>query len=310
MLAVACLAIQPKIAALADEAAAPASNQQQVLVQWKLAPGERLGYLRTQDRTTVSTVGGRQVESRIVRETWLTLRVEKTDSDGPMRVEQSIDRVRLRRQLPGETVEYDSAAGDTEGGVAAFAGITFTFRLAPSGEISDVQLTKATEARIRDEPAEIREIMTPATLRHLIPIQIVPEQPITPGDQWEQRTTFTDAIIGTRHMVTTYTYRGLEEFEGNQFLRFDLEMNVEVEPAANSPIAVQAPQLRTTGRVLFDHGAGRLELIEIDESGTMRTQFNGRSVDNKITGKVTWKRLNQRATPADRPRAASPEDER
>lgn len=280
----------------------PAAPAQEMALRWKFEQGQKLSYRRTQDRTMTSNIGGQTVKQTLARVTDMTLVVDQVDKDGSARLTLTVDRIRLTQTSPRGEVKYDTATRDEPEGEAKrlaaslrpMAGLSFSLRMTPRGEISDVELTPEASKRLEEAPALLKALGNTDNLKHLVPSVLLPEDGVTLGKTWQEQTEFAEPVVGTRKLTVTYRYTGTRKEGGRQLDEIATATELTLDPGEDARVKVKLKEQTGKGLVRFDRSAGHLLSREEKDRTRMVVTLGGREVEQETESVVTVKRVTGR----------------
>jgi hypothetical protein len=264
---------------------------------WKFNAGDKIRYLRVQDRTMKNTSGGQTTEQKVLRETTMTLACSKVDADGAARVSLTIDRVKVEQTSPKGVVKYDTASTVEAAAEAKrlaetlkpLIGFTFLFRVSPRGVISEVGFSPESEKRLGMNAALAKSFANADALRQISPFFLLAEKP--EAKSWEEDTEFSEPIIGTRKLRTTYTRDGVRMSGGVEVQELKLATKATLTQPADVKIEVQLKDHQGTGTIQFDGKAGRLLSREDNDTGKMTLKLGTNTVETVSSSKITLRLL-------------------
>jgi hypothetical protein len=235
-------------------------------LRWQFKQGEKLQYVRTQERVTHTMSGADKVKQTMVRMTTVTLAVDQINADGSARITQSIDRLQLKQETPAGNIDYDSSADKKYEGRAAqlanslrpLIGAEFSYKLSPLGEVSDLKIADKTRKEIEKAPAAVAQIVNEEALKLLVPTLPLPREADPAGKPWQDKIKFSEPLVGTRHLTVTYKYEGNEKKPEGEVARISTSSTFTLEPGPDAKIKVQIKDNTTKGVVHFDPVKGRL----------------------------------------------------
>jgi hypothetical protein len=249
----------------------------------KFREGERYGYLISQDMTTAGQVQGQNFETQMGQTLVISTHIKSVNADGSAKAEQTIDRVQMKMVLPApvsQTIEYDSdseeqpqdpatkAIGEN---VSKMVGEAISMTISPRGEMSDIKIPEKIK-QAQQAPggaaggtSQIEQMFQQSGLR-------LPAEEISKGHQWKQDMEI-KLPYGTMQITTNYTYQGQNDDGLHQI---DADMDIDLKPAENAQIQVNATAKEASGSFLFDNEAGRLtesqikQILDIEIAGTAK----------------------------------------
>lgn len=249
----------------------------QKVLRWQFKQGEKLQYVRTQDRVILTMSGEDKIKQTVLRVTTVTLAVDQVNADGSARITQTIDRVQVKQTTPAGDIDYDSSSDKKHEGRAAqlanslrpLIGAEFSYKLSPQGEVSDVKISDKTRKEVEKAPAAIAQVVNEEALKLLVPTLPLPRDADAAGKTWQDKIKFSDTLIGTRHITVTYKYEGSEKKPEGEVVRISTSSTFTLEAAPDAKIKMHIKDNTTKGVVHFDPGKGRMLLRE--EKGDLKS---------------------------------------
>ncbi len=290
--------VRPLVFALALTAVTAESRAARLL-RWKLQPGEAIDVRLVQNMDMTSNVLGKSLASSADMSMVMRWVVEDVDHKGVTEIRQSIQRLRMTIQTPGSApVVYDSASRDTPVGLAKnlaknmqpLIGVEFIQTMSPRGEIIDVRLSDAANAKLARAPAraEVRQVFSEDGVKSLLhqAATVLPERAVKPGDQWTG-VTRTQSPVGTLVMNNVYTYRGTVKKNGRALERIDVEVNVSFAKGNNAlGVNVEIEQQENRGVMYFDAEQGRFVETMLAQKMTLVTAYGDESHRQQLDTKL------------------------
>lgn len=279
------LAVLSVMVALGLTSADPAS----VVLRWKFQPGERLRYVRSDERITRRA----GAEESLSRTTEMTLAVASAEPVGA-RMTLSIDRVRYRTKAAGGEAEYDAEpgriTGDPPAGLAAglreLVEVQFSFLVAPRGEVDDIRVS----GRGAGTPGRPVSAATARRVRYLLPFFPLPAGAVTPGASWSGQSEHAEPALGHCRLETTYRFEG-PRADGDRLdrLAFTSALSVLATHPERARPAVQNADWH--GMIAFNNVAGRLESREDDVTLRVAVPSADKAVEEDVRSTVVVKFL-------------------
>lgn len=259
----------------------------QIDLKLRLQPGQTYNLRMVADTSMVQTVEGRAISLRQAFGYGLALACEGVDPDGTATVKATFSTVLFRLDGVIGATEYDStrstgAVPPLAKGFAALVGRGFTVRVAPDGQVKDVQgaeqLLNHVIMNIADlvEPVksymedQLRESFTAQSLKEQMEslFGMVPGRPVSVGERWSKSRV---AVSGMPHVQQNYL-RITDRADGIS----NVKVYTEVKANPNAP-AKEAGPLKTKMVV-----SGKQEgVVSLDEStglvirGSLSGRFTG-----------------------------------
>ncbi len=263
---------------------------------WKFTPGAELHYQTAAERKMTIDLGPAGNEARELRHVVdMTWTVQQVKDDGSAILTQKIDRLQLKLTSPKEDpITLDSAETAEPQGFAAMAAplikaiskndvqVTMT----PRGEITAVEapeaLTTALETSIgKDVMGDLATKKGFENLARTVTL-VLPEK-LDAGATWTTKLETASPLVGTLTAETTYKYIGPKEVDGQACEAFAPTLTMKF---AGSPAKIEVADEKSSGEVLFNRAAGRLESARIEHSMTLKIESQGEELKQKLDQKV------------------------
>jgi hypothetical protein len=221
--------------------------------------------------------------------------VGEVAADGSAQLTLSFDRLQMTIKTPLMDVVYDSQSTEEPQGFAAMiapmmramAAAKFTMTMSPQGEITDVEVPEDVVKALAATPGAqlMGEFATEAGLKKTI-TQFLLELPETleEGGEWTTSFEMANETTGVQKMESTYKYVGPKEVDGVTLEAFTptFAMSFGGGGAVTPTVTNQA----TSGEVLFNREAGRLESADAEYTVDLTVGVGGRQMAQTITSKT------------------------
>ena len=208
---------------LARSTPAPVSAQE-IMLKWGFQEGSQV-VMQMTNRMEMSMPGGfsTQVMDQTVR---MRQTVQSVDLSGDATLMVTTEHMRMEGIGPAGNQLYDSDTGDIPSdpailGAAAMVGQSYSMVVQPDGTVKSVQgieeLVEAMRTSFPPEVAPMLDEMFSADI--LIEIaqqgmQILPTDPISPGDSWQTSLTMPNPLLGEVTNNLTFVLDQVEERDG------------------------------------------------------------------------------------------------
>ena len=202
---------------------APVSAQE-IMLKWGFQEGSQV-VMQMTNRMEMSMPGGfsTQVMDQTVR---MRQTVQSVDLSGDATLMVTTEHMRMEGIGPAGNQLYDSDTGDIPSdpailGAAAMVGQSYSMVVGPDGTVKSVQgieeLVEAMRTSFPPEVAPMLDEMFSADI--LIEIaqqgmQILPTDPISPGDSWQTSFTMPNPLLGEVTNNLTFVLDQVEERDG------------------------------------------------------------------------------------------------
>lgn len=274
--------------------AATATHAANDLLRWKFTAGEVLSFEMNQDMNMNIQAGPDQQMSTTAQQAMnMHWNIKSVDGDGNAVVEQRFDRIQMRMMVPGgQGLVYDTDSEEPATGMAAMIAPTmeamtagsFTFKMTPRGEVSDVQFSEELKNAVKNGPGgeeggvdQFKSMVSQVAFT-------LPENAVKPGDNWKTTIAVNNPAGGNQTVETTYTFDGTRDADGTTFAVIKPSMNMQL--AKNPMMEMKMKEQKTDGEVLFDLKAGRLHSMSVNLNITMDMVAQGMTLPGTIDQKI------------------------
>lgn len=241
-------------------------------LRWKFQQGETLRF--SIERKMTMDTRGMGIERKSNRSDTLDFSwtVLSTGPGGEAEIRHKIERLRMRAEEPPYMpLDFDSASTKPPQpgfeaitrALKAEAGGEFTFKMKPSGEITDIKVPEETLKRLREaapaggQAPEISEKSLKDSLLQSSPPSF-PENPLAPGQGWKSRPAREPLPPFAILLVDrNYTYQGADPQSPNLLL-VGIETTVKVEPVEGADVKATIRRQEGKGSMTIDPRAGRV----------------------------------------------------
>ncbi len=256
------------------------------LLRWKLRPGQSLQLVFQQETDMTTSLGGVDMRSTANMGMSIQWDVADVSTDGTARISQSIRRLTMKMNVPGnQQVEFDSASPEQAEGLGQhlaatinpLVGVCFVQQMTNRGEITDVDLSEESQRSLQKSPAgeQLQKLFSHDGLQALLgqAATVLPHHPVKPGDHWTG-TSDLNSPAGKLVMDATYTYVGTEEHDGRPLERIDVQIVVDFGNGADAlGLDVEVSQQKNQGTIYFDEQLGQFVSSDIVQQMTMETKL-------------------------------------
>ena len=202
---------------------APVSAQE-IMLKWGFQEGSQV-VMQMTNRMEMSMPGGfsTQVMDQTVR---MRQTVQSVDLSGDATLMVTTEHMRMEGIGPAGNQLYDSDTGDIPSdpailGAAAMVGQSYSMVVGPDGTVKSVQgieeLVEAMRTSFPPEVAPMLDEMFNADILSEIAqqgMQILPTDPISPGDSWQTSFTMPNPLLGEVTNNLTFVLDQVEERDG------------------------------------------------------------------------------------------------
>ncbi len=265
-------------------------------LRWKFKPGLTLHYTMEQTISQrVETEDGRALAVDSTQTIEMTWKVKSVEANGTGVLEQTIDHVITSVKSPFGKYIYDSKDGkmpDTPGAAESLAvwkalvGQPFSYRMSPSGALSEIVVPKSLTSALKDASKDPEGAggkpaggaFTEDALKKMIQqsSQELPVGEIEKGKTWTKSSTTPRPPIGSLKFERIYTYDGpAADKPGLDKIALQTKVSVVPDDAADKSLQLEITNQKTAGGFYFDPKEGRMTGSNFDESLEMTTVAQG-----------------------------------
>jgi len=272
---------------------------------WKFSVGMEEHYRMSQDMTLAMDMGPAGKMNTVVKQQIdMTWRVLEVSESGVAKLTQKIDRMRMQMTAPGgNEIAFDSSSSEPPTGFAAMLApvmkeltkTAFEVSMSPRGEVLDVAIPEDLLKALKNSPgaAMMGDLTSREGLKQMVEkgSLTLPEQ-LEAGQQWSTEVQLKNPVFGTQTVATTYTYVGSRDVDGATLDVFQPTLSMRFgDAAAGNGAKIEIADQKSTGEVLFNRTAGRLESSAIDMEMDMNISVGGRDIQQAIDQKVRMRRI-------------------
>jgi hypothetical protein len=261
-------------------------------LRWKFKAGDTLRFsIEQKSNMSVKAMGTERKSNRThtVEMSWKVLRVDAGDEAEIM---QKLDRIRMHVEIPPlMPFDFDSAASkaDQPGFEAetrqlrAQVGAEFTFKMKPTGVITDIKLSEQTLKSLREASppgtpdTELSEQAIKETLLQSSPPSF-PDGPLEPGKSWSAKLARMPLGFATLVMDRTFTYQGPDPKNPN-ILLVGIDTTAKLEPMEGTDVKATIRNQDGKGSLAVDGQAGRVVSTRFGLKLDMAVTAMGQSIE-------------------------------
>lgn len=202
----------------------PLVSAQEITLKWGFVEGSEQ-VLQLTNRMEISMPIGfaSQVMDQSIR---MRQTVQSVESNGDATVTVTTEHIRMEGIGPGGDQLYDSDSGDIPTdpailGAAAMVGQDYSMVVGADGTVKSIQgIEELVESMRSSFPPEVApmlgEMFNAETLTEIAQqgVQILPEDPISPGGSWQTSFTMPNPLLGEVINTITFVLDGIEERDG------------------------------------------------------------------------------------------------
>jgi hypothetical protein len=278
------------VAAWAFGASAPPAASAEVL-RWKFKPGETLRFSVEQKLIMSMKSAETERKSNRTQNVEMSWKILGVGPDGTAEITQKIERIRMREESPPlMTFDFDSAAGkaDQPGYEAvtkqlkAQVGAEFTFKMKPTGEIADIQLSESTLKGLREpspsgpEPEVAEKALKESLLQSSPPS--FPDTPLEVGKTWTSKPARVPLPFATLVMERTFSFQGPDPKSPNLQL-VGIEVSAKIEPVEGADVKAAIRRQEGRGSMTIDSEAGRVVNVRLAQKFDMGVTLMGQTIE-------------------------------
>jgi hypothetical protein len=281
---------------------ASSQDPEKVHLAWKFTKGESLRYEMTYGMDM--NIADMEMKQEIL--SGFTMGVQEVNADGSATVEMRYDRVKIKMTGIME-VEYDSDAPKKEGekkegeegapdiagmmsrAMGAMVGKSFTVKMSPKGEMSDIKgFDKIMEAMSKEFGDEgggemLKGMYSEDQVRQMFQsgFGFVPGRAVAKGESWDNNAEFKLEQLGTMSMKSKLTLKDIKR-EGKEAA---IKMDTKIEVKGDEGAMVEVSDGKMNSELTWSVELGRLEAM----SGTMTMKMAAAGQEFDISAAITMK---------------------
>jgi hypothetical protein len=199
----------------------------------------------------------------------VTWAIRAVDAEGTASLSQTIDRVRIKMEMPqGVNIDYDTASDKEPEGlgktVAAVFRVmvnkTMTARMNSQGKIVDLKLSPEMLAEMDKSPLlkPMEKMLSAEGMEGLTGMGALPKEAVLPGKTWTRDTELDNPAVGKQKIKSVYTYIGPKTVDAKSVEEVDAAVTMDFVGAANHAAKMSVKEQDIKGTVYFDNAAGRV----------------------------------------------------
>ena len=272
---------------------------------WKFAVGQEHHYRMTQNMDMAMSMGAAgDVETGVEQVMDMTWKVEAVSEHGGATIAQTIDRVQMDMQAPGQQeMHFDTDSEESPKGFAVMVAPMFKAMMAepfgltmtPRGEITQAKIPEALTEALKAMPgaAAMGEMFSEEGFKGMMQkssLVLPAPEDLVEGYAWGNDFEMKNAQFGKISVKTTYTYRGVKEVEGKPYEAFDFDMEMNFGEGAGG-IAIEITQQESKGQILFSREAGALHSTTLKQDMDMVISVGEQTIGQKILQTMVFERV-------------------
>ena len=259
-------------------------------LRWKLKAGDRFDVVMKQSNKQVMNDA---LEVPHDTTMWITWVVEQIQEDDSILLSQTIDRITVMIEVPGQgKMSYDSSQQQVAQGPAQtialmmqpMVGAKLTQTMNRRGKVLDVVIPDEALQGFRRNPM-LAQLMSDEIMKDMFTKSApeFPEEALARGQEWNTNQE-TKSPLGVMKIQNTFTYQGQENRDGRQLDRVGSTANIEMgdAPAQAVGATVNLVDQESAGVLFFDNQAGYLVESRMVQNMTMDVALLGNTVRQKL----------------------------
>jgi len=259
----------------------------------KFQKGQVFQVTMNQETKQTIMVMGQNKEMPMNMTMGMTWNVTDVKPDGTIFITQTIDRVQMAMNIPGQgEMKYDSQnPGGGGNPLAAMLGKMFEPMLKAKFEQKMNRQGKMLEIKIPDEALQsvsnnplLQKFFSKEALEEMMSKMspVLPDQAIKKGFSWESSVETPAPPFGTMKIKTKYTYEGTEQKNNKTLDKFGLVMAIDMQIKEGAGASLKVQDQKSSGTMYFDSEAGYFVENVITQQMTIAGQSAGQAFTQKL----------------------------
>lgn len=273
---------------------------------WKFNVGDVHHYRMTQDMDMKMSIGadGRQVETSVQQILHMTWRIEKIDDQGRATLNQTVDRVQMDMQAPGQPeMHYDTDSDESPAGFAAmmaplFKAMTaepFVLTMTPRGQLLSIEMPEGLTKAMETLPGAkmMGEMFSDEGFKKMFQKSslVLPEpKDLEPGHEWMVESKVKNAQFGELDTIATYRYLGQREVKDKPYEVFSIDLKMEFGEGPGG-VQMDVTNHSSSGEILFSRELGQLESSTLQQDMDIDITAAGQAMKQNMVQTVTFERV-------------------
>lgn len=285
---------------------ASAARAEDTALRWQFQAGDSQDYRMTQTaELSLQLAADSQVVTEVRRVLDFHWSVQSVDPNGTATIAVQVTAVKLHVAGPGgQEADYDSESSDEPRGFAASLSQLFKTLLAsqleaqvnPRAEVVHLQIPEDLQTVLHSKPRgkALGQVASADDLESLVRLGM----PVLPdaadfavGGSWEVERTVETAPLGSMTAQTTYRWEAIDDSSGEQVARIVPQTAFRFAESAEGMSAIAVSEQSTTGEILFNLTAGRLESSMRQEKMSLTTQDGGQPTAGTLEHALKFERM-------------------
>ncbi len=283
-----------------------AARAEEAALRWQFQAGDSEDYRMTQTAAlSLQLAADSQVVTEIHRVFDFHWSVQSVDPNGTATIAVQVTAVKLHVSGPGgQEADYDSQSPDEPRGFAAALATLFKTLLDsqleaqvnPRAEVVHLEIPEDLQTVLRGKPAgkALGQLASSDDLESLarLGMPVLPDAAdFEVGNQWEVQRTVETTPLGSMTAQATYRWDAIRELAGAQVARIVPQTVFHFAEPAESQPAITVSEQSTSGEILFNLTAGRLESSTRQETISLSTQDGGQPTTGTLEHTLKFERL-------------------
>lgn len=292
-----------------------ASAQEKVSFEWKFEKDKPFYQQMTTKTTQTMKVMGMDVNQTQEQTFYFKWTPVSQDKDGKWTLKQKIEGVKMKIDIAGNPITYDSTQPTPQGGAntalsdffKAIVDAEFTLVLGKNNKVESVSgrkefLDKLVGANAQMKPL-LETLLTEEALKQMADptFGMIPPEPKAVKDTWSVTTTLALGPIGSYETVYTFTYTGKDATKKDlEAISVDSKLTYKAPTDRSGeglPFRIKSANLKQEeknkkpGKILFDAKAGRIveTEMELKLSGSLEIEISGTPTTVELSQEQTTK---------------------
>jgi hypothetical protein len=233
----------------------------------------------------------------------MTSLVSQVDDDGTIHLQQTIDRIIMTMQIPGQgELKFDSASEQEPQGIAKMigdmlkpmVGAKITQTMNDRGEVRDFKVAEEAVKGMQANPM-MKQFFSEDSLKEMMTkgSAVLPEQAIEKGYTWTSAMEVNNPV-GKVKTDTAYVYQGEEERGGTVLDKIGLKFTMSFgEGTGFMGAKIKMTDQDSSGTMYFDAEAGHFAETEIKQKMALEITFGEKQINQQVdsTMRMTTKRV-------------------
>ena len=277
-------------------------------LRWKFTPGESQPYRMTQiARLDLNLGGASDIAAEVYRAFDFVWSVESVTADGTAIISVKVLRVTLKVIGPGDQeTEYDTASDEISRGYAATLAPLFKALIESElkaemnsrGELSELQISEELQIALNSKPAgkALGQIGSVDDFRSLLQLglPVLPESDsFSEGQQWETDRKLEAVPFIIPSAQTIYQWESTRQVEGEQLAVIVPTTSIQMNPTEADEREEMITGQETSGEILFDLTAGRLQSSQVELQLELNSTNVGQSTKGTLVHTLSFEPLEE-----------------